>query len=89
MLSFFPRGVLDEILNLIELVSEGFPSYSFVKTVANRTAEMSTLRTFFSQYLYLFLTVTDPNQSMQAYRLLGLFPAFNGPLAILLNRHNQ
>ena len=30
MLSFFPRGVLDEILNLIESVSEGFPSYSSV-----------------------------------------------------------
>ena len=28
MLSFFPRGVLDEILNLIESVSEGFPSFS-------------------------------------------------------------
>ena len=28
MLSLFPRGVLDEILNLIESVSEGFPSYS-------------------------------------------------------------
>ena len=28
MLSFFPRGVSDEILNLIESVSEGFPSYS-------------------------------------------------------------
>ena len=28
MLSFFPRGVLDEILNLIESVSDGFPSYS-------------------------------------------------------------
>ena len=27
MLSFFPRGVLDEILNLIESVSEGFLSY--------------------------------------------------------------
>ena len=27
MLSFFPRGVLDEILNLFETVSEGFPSY--------------------------------------------------------------
>ena len=27
MLSLFPRGVLDEILNLIESVSEGFPSY--------------------------------------------------------------
>ena len=30
MLSFFPQGVLDEILNLIELVSEGFPYYSFM-----------------------------------------------------------
>ena len=30
VLSFFPRDVLDEILNLIESVSEGFPSYSFV-----------------------------------------------------------
>ena len=28
MMSFFPGGVLDEILNLIEPVSEGFPSYS-------------------------------------------------------------
>ena len=28
MLSFFPRGVLDEILNLIESVSEVFSSYS-------------------------------------------------------------
>ena len=31
MLSFFPRGVLDEILNLIESVSEDFPSYSYMK----------------------------------------------------------
>ena len=30
MLSFFPRDVLDEILNLIESVSEGFPSYFFL-----------------------------------------------------------
>ena len=28
VLSFFPRDVLHEILNLIESVSEGFPSYS-------------------------------------------------------------
>ena len=33
MLSFFPRGVLDEILNLIESVSEDFPSYSFIYTL--------------------------------------------------------
>ena len=29
VLSFFPRDVLDEILNLIDSVSEDFPSYSF------------------------------------------------------------
>ena len=29
VLSFFPRDVLDEILNLIGSVSEGFSSYSF------------------------------------------------------------
>ena len=34
VLSFFPRDVLDEILNLIESVSEDFPSYSF-KTVSS------------------------------------------------------
>ena len=33
VLSFFPRGVLDEILNLIESVSEGFPSYSFTSGI--------------------------------------------------------
>ena len=31
MLSFFPRGVLDEILNLIVSVFEGFPTYFFRK----------------------------------------------------------
>ena len=30
VLSFFPRDVLDEILKLIESVSEDFPSYSCV-----------------------------------------------------------
>ena len=28
MLSFFPPDVLDEILDLIESISEGFPTYS-------------------------------------------------------------
>ena len=30
VLSFFTRDVLDEILNLIVSVSEGFPSYSLI-----------------------------------------------------------
>ena len=29
----FPRDVLDEILNIIESVSESFPTYSFIKTI--------------------------------------------------------
>ena len=32
VLSFFPRDVLDEILNLIESVSEDFPSYSYLSS---------------------------------------------------------
>ena len=45
MLSFFPRGVLDEILNLIESVSEDFPSYSFrnVKTLAQGMQMITSL----------------------------------------------
>ena len=34
VLSFFPRDVLDEILNLIESVSEDFPSYSWINIAA-------------------------------------------------------
>ena len=30
MLSLFPRDVLDEISNLFESVSEGFPTYSYI-----------------------------------------------------------
>ena len=37
VLSFFPRDVLDEILNLIESVSEGFPSYSCMDSRGDKT----------------------------------------------------
>ena len=33
VLSFFPRDVLDETLNLIESVSEGFPTYSYTEAI--------------------------------------------------------
>ena len=42
MLSFFPRGVLDEILNLMESVSGGFPptlAYLFNCTAVGRTSD--------------------------------------------------
>ena len=45
VLSFFPQGVLDEILNLIGSVSEGFPSYSSI--VRRRPSTLSD--DFFSE----------------------------------------
>ena len=36
MLSFYPRDVLDEILDLIEAVSEGFPTYSYINTMGEK-----------------------------------------------------
>ena len=37
VLSLFPRDVLDEILNLIESVSEDFPSYLCAERCATET----------------------------------------------------
>ena len=37
MLFFFPRDVLNEILNLIESVSEGFPTYSHTSVCVFRS----------------------------------------------------
>ena len=41
VLSFFPRDVLDEILNLIGSVSEGFPSYSYWHVIRNPLLKLS------------------------------------------------
>ena len=46
MLFFFPRGVLDEILNLIESVSEGFPSYFFRGIFISGTALLNKCEQF-------------------------------------------
>ena len=35
VLSFFSRGTLDEIWDLIESVSEGFPTYSLITLAGN------------------------------------------------------
>ena len=37
MLSFFPRDILDEIWDLIESVSEGFPTYCIFGGGAKKT----------------------------------------------------
>ena len=43
VLSFFPRDVLDGILNLIGSVSEGFPSYSFYPYVQSMKRSVSLI----------------------------------------------
>ena len=43
VLSFFPRDVLDEILNLIESVSEDFPSYSYCKSRKGNPQKLTQL----------------------------------------------
>ena len=64
VLSFFPRGVLDEILNSIVSVSEGFPSYSLLpKTMIllffflekmKEFFALQKLLTFFNKHLGIF-----------------------------------
>ena len=46
VLSFFPRDVLDEILNLIESVSEDFPSYSFLISICFHLSDDTTVKTY-------------------------------------------
>ena len=80
MLSFFPRGVLDEILNLIESVSEEFPSYSFklinvynmvmLADLCSCTQKRRKLNIFFHQtidFVALFLTVYKYNVLFEKY----------------------
>ena len=56
VLSFFPRDVLDEILNLIGSVSEGFPSYSLIKQhIKNYRFTFSIVCLFLDSYCYFQL----------------------------------
>ena len=43
VLSFFPRDVLDEILNLIESVSEDFPSYSIKVVISGKYKNLNKI----------------------------------------------
>ena len=59
MLSFFPRGDLDEICNLIESVSEDFPSYSllffaFYISLLKTPIPMHGIHVFFNNVRLIF-----------------------------------
>ena len=52
VLSFFPRDVLDEILNLIGSVSEGFPSYSYIIIYLRRACDFLRQSTIMTKIIY-------------------------------------
>ena len=68
VLSFFPRDVLDEILNLIESVSEDFPSYFC--HIYSRT---SVARTLMARLPRLFRTRSFVPRKNPLAADLGLF----------------
>ena len=79
VLSFFPRDVLDEILNLIESVSEGFPSYSF---------ENVTVQPTILQPLHLLPKHVNSNVSLCLRYLLTFKKTYHGiSNVILFSKH--
>ena len=70
VLSFFPRDVLDEILNLIESVSEDFPSYSVL---------VSLTTYFFCEYIYKFGSPLGKTLEIETARMddLRFYVLFN------------
>ena len=64
VLSFFPRDVLDGILNLIGSVSEGFPSYSYLYSCIFYISSS----TLFAYFLSLFELVRLLSKQFSAFK---------------------
>ena len=66
VLSFFPRDVLDEILNLIESVSEDFPSYFFIKNTDTQNLHilLSVGQLLRKALTYLYINYFNPLKSV-------------------------
>ena len=68
MLPFFPRGVLDEILNLIESVSEGFPSCSWLFDGSSTLCAVLTLLCNVQLYYMMCYVQEFQNKVLQSTR---------------------
>ena len=84
VLSFFPRDVLDEILNLIESVSEDFPSYSYnISASCCFSVSLDKEITICSVYI-------PPNFQLQSQHIDSLLEQLPSPYLLLgdFNGHN-
>ena len=68
VLSFFPRDVLDEILNLIESVSEDFPSYFY--TLVAETIDFPITLSYLRENMILSSTTKISDRSLTAIFIL-------------------
>ena len=78
VLSFFPRDVLDEILNLIESVSEDFPSYSLYQETQ---PQINLLSSTTLSVRHLILVKRSGLSSVTSAKLLTV----SGTLAFYIN----
>ena len=58
---FFPRGVLDEILNLIESISEGFLFFTAAGVVLCDGRKTSPRKSFIVQIIFHFCPLKSVN----------------------------
>ena len=90
MLSFFPRAVLDEILNLIESVSEGFPSYSHLRPDSTRSRSrervwlVGAVRSGRSALVGMSQVVTRKSLTCQKYSCSGRVVKWSGSNRVLI-----
>ena len=67
MQSFFPRAVLDEIWDLIESISEGFPTYSYLY----RQSCIATVRDHLKLHIFFHRKVELPQPMYPCKHLAG------------------
>ena len=82
MLSFFPRGVSDEILNLIESVFGGFPSYSSKDDWLNRPSDFNVSAKYYHDNDFVYKTVCSEFKDVKAAYMRSCILTLKAPITI-------
>ena len=77
MLSFFPRDILDEILDLIESVYEGFPTYFYLFTdVVKLVTSLFFIHLYTCIYNTVFINISVRGNVIQLVIFVYLLVCF-------------